>query len=63
MVFDDIDFANRERSIGRCRLEDDGVTLQLQLQPAEEGATLSAVDCAFGTSLGFQQLLPKIPAL
>ena len=59
MLFHGIDFANRDNNIGRCWLQDDGVSLQLHLQPpAEEAAdTRTAVDCPFGTSRGFGRLL------
>jgi hypothetical protein len=58
MLYEGIDFASKDVNIGRCRLVDDGETLQLQLAFAEEEQIKrTAVDCPFGTSLGFQQLL------
>ena len=59
MLFHGIDFANRDKNIGRCWLQDDGVSLQLRLQQPveEEKDTRTAVDCPFGTSRGFGRLL------
>jgi len=57
-IYEGIDFANKEDNIGRCYLVDDGRTLRLRPDASKiEHVKRVAVDCPFGTSFGFQQLL------
>ena len=59
-----IDFANQESSWGVCFLDDNGAKLEV-LEDSKIEACLTAVDCPFGTSARFADLLqgglPEVP--
>lgn len=65
MIYRGIDFANRDSNLGRCLLQVDNanklLTPAADTEPEEAHPT--AVDCAFGTTIGFTSLLAgNIPA-
>jgi hypothetical protein len=56
--YEGIDFANKERNVGRCCLHDDGRRLIASFESPETPVfARSAVDCPLGTSAGFHTLL------
>jgi hypothetical protein len=61
-----LDFANRLANRGECLLRDDGETLTAHLghdQPSTFQVIKTAVDCPFGTTVGFEMALRGEPIL
>jgi hypothetical protein len=54
-LYEGIDFANHCDRLGQCYLKDDGNVLSVSVLPPKDAHPVRrAVDCPFGTSLGFQ---------
>ncbi len=58
MIYEGIDFANEQKSVGWCFVLDDGQTLRVLLERPENGEVRRrAVDCPLGVNAGFFRLL------
>ena len=58
MVFEGIDLANGIANLGLCFAIDDGNSIKFSFEkPESYNVVKTAIDCPFGTSLGFSQLL------